>query len=325
MGYPTSLDNLLRPDASQNMDTAGYSGPEIIDAISDGIEALEAKVGVNGSSVTSSHDYKLSGVTGIDKAVSLTGTETLSNKTLTSPTISAPSISNGTASGLALTGGSLTGATITGPTISSGTASGLALTDPTFVLNSTLTIGGVEIGTSGGIVIPNDKAYKIKDSGGTNREMIKLTSSDEVHIGTTAEDLPVAIDSKKYVAFSTNLLLHTTSTRRDQVLIQSGWSFIQGDGTNNSLQTTVTFPKSYENPPMVVCGVIGYKNGADPANPGDTQGLAVLNFDFVVYDTTTSVFYIQLIRRSIDGTNPGVLVSGRRYMFSWIAMETISF
>lgn len=49
-------------------------------------------MGADSSAVTTSHDYKLSGVTGSDKAASLTGTETLTNKTLTSPVIS--SISN---------------------------------------------------------------------------------------------------------------------------------------------------------------------------------------------------------------------------------------
>ena len=55
--------------------------------VRDSIIALETKVGVDGSAVTTSHDYKLSGVTGTDKAVSKTGTETLTNKTLTSPVI----------------------------------------------------------------------------------------------------------------------------------------------------------------------------------------------------------------------------------------------
>lgn len=53
----------------------------------DAIVALETKVGVNGSAVSSTHDYKLSGVTGTDKAASLAGAESLTNKTLASPKI----------------------------------------------------------------------------------------------------------------------------------------------------------------------------------------------------------------------------------------------
>ncbi len=51
---------------------------------------MEAKVGQNASAVTTSHDYKLSGVTGVDKAVSKTGSEVLTNKTLTAPVMTAP-------------------------------------------------------------------------------------------------------------------------------------------------------------------------------------------------------------------------------------------
>ena len=49
---------------------------------------MQAKVGADSSAVTTSHDYKLGGVTGSDKASSLAGTETLTNKTITSPVIS---------------------------------------------------------------------------------------------------------------------------------------------------------------------------------------------------------------------------------------------
>ena len=51
------------------------------------INAVAAKVGSDSSAVQSSHDFKLSGVTGADKAVSKTGEETLSTKTLTTPII----------------------------------------------------------------------------------------------------------------------------------------------------------------------------------------------------------------------------------------------
>lgn len=44
--------------------------------------ALETKVGIDGSAVSSTHSYKLSGVTGSDKAVSLAGSEALTNKSI---------------------------------------------------------------------------------------------------------------------------------------------------------------------------------------------------------------------------------------------------
>lgn len=82
MAYPTTLQDL---DATRGTDNDKLSSPNHVThhALEDStIEALEAKVGVDGSAVTTSHDYKLSGVTGSDKAVSKTGTETLTGKTI---------------------------------------------------------------------------------------------------------------------------------------------------------------------------------------------------------------------------------------------------
>lgn len=86
--FPTNLDDFTNPATSDTLDSPSHAGQHT-DA-NDAIEALEAKVGKNSSAVTTSHDYKLSGVTGTDKAVSKTGTEVLTNKTLTSPVLTTP-------------------------------------------------------------------------------------------------------------------------------------------------------------------------------------------------------------------------------------------
>ena len=83
--FPTSLDSLTDPGATSKLNSPSHSQQHT--NINDAVEKLEAKVGVNSSAVTTSHDYKLSGVTGTDKAVSKTGTETLTNKTFTSPVL----------------------------------------------------------------------------------------------------------------------------------------------------------------------------------------------------------------------------------------------
>ena len=83
INFPTSLDTLTNPTGTDNLDSPDHATQHADE--NDAVEALEAKVGVDGSAVATSHDYKLSGVSGSDKAVSKTGTETLTNKTLTSP------------------------------------------------------------------------------------------------------------------------------------------------------------------------------------------------------------------------------------------------
>jgi hypothetical protein len=113
--FPTSLDTLTNPSASDSVATVSHSSQHA--NANDAIEALQAKVGADSSAVTTSHDYKLSEVTGSDKVVGKTATQTLTNKTLTSPTISGPTISGTITSGA----GSLTLPTSTTTLVGTGT------------------------------------------------------------------------------------------------------------------------------------------------------------------------------------------------------------
>lgn len=82
--FPNSIDTFPNPSPTDKVNnaTALLKHSTQHTNINDAVEALEAKVGANSSAVTTSHDYKLSGVTGSDKAASLTGTEVLTNKTI---------------------------------------------------------------------------------------------------------------------------------------------------------------------------------------------------------------------------------------------------
>lgn len=93
--YPTSLDTLTTGIGTTGQTLASPNHITQHNNESLAIQALEAKVGVNSSAVTTSHDYKLSGVTGSDKAVSKTGVEVLTNKTLTTPVITTPTFTLG--------------------------------------------------------------------------------------------------------------------------------------------------------------------------------------------------------------------------------------
>lgn len=55
--FPTGLDTLTNPIGSNTLDSPDHAGQHA-DA-NDAIEALQAKVGVNNSTVTTSIDYKL--------------------------------------------------------------------------------------------------------------------------------------------------------------------------------------------------------------------------------------------------------------------------
>jgi len=121
--FPTSLQDL---DATRGAAGNKLNSPDHIthhQTNDDTVEALQTKVGIDSSAVTTSHDYKLSGVTGSDKAASLGGSETLANKTLTTPTIA--NLTNATHTHTNAAGG---GATLTSPTIATPT---LTLADST--------------------------------------------------------------------------------------------------------------------------------------------------------------------------------------------------
>ncbi len=82
--FPTSLDAFVNPvgtDKVNNVNALLKHDRQHSDA-NDAIEALEVKVGINGSADTNSIDYKLSGITAGAVSVSTTGTQTLTNKSL---------------------------------------------------------------------------------------------------------------------------------------------------------------------------------------------------------------------------------------------------
>lgn len=95
ISYPSNLDNITSPVAGQtegvssrvSIAVGGRTHAQMHADENAAILALETKVGVDNSAVTTTHDYKLSGVATGDKATSLTGSETLTNKTLTAPII----------------------------------------------------------------------------------------------------------------------------------------------------------------------------------------------------------------------------------------------
>ena len=92
--FPTSKDSYTHPNPNDPRSGATSLSTQFSN-IQDAVSALETKVGITASADTTSQDYKLSGVTGSDKAASLIGAETLTNKTLTAPKINVGSDATG--------------------------------------------------------------------------------------------------------------------------------------------------------------------------------------------------------------------------------------
>lgn len=99
MAFPSSLHSADISSTSAHlseMNPAAGGHVQGQNVIENEIAAIETKLGIDGSAVTTTVDYKLSGIPASDKAASKTGTETLTNKTLTSPTLNTPTINNPT-------------------------------------------------------------------------------------------------------------------------------------------------------------------------------------------------------------------------------------
>lgn len=96
INYPTSLDTLSNPSAIDTLNNVTTPHATQHGNLNDIVEALEAKVGINGSAVTTSHDYKLSAVTSTAKALtSGTSTQSVTNLTLVTPTLTIGSDATG--------------------------------------------------------------------------------------------------------------------------------------------------------------------------------------------------------------------------------------
>lgn len=82
--YPTGLDTFVNPTPTSDTATVSHSSQHT--NINDAVLALENKVGITGSAVNTTVDYKLANVTGGDRAVGASQTVSLLNKTLSTAT-----------------------------------------------------------------------------------------------------------------------------------------------------------------------------------------------------------------------------------------------
>jgi hypothetical protein len=181
MAYPTTIDDFTNPSGGDQVgvDVGGRTHSEFHSDNNNAIEALEAKVGVDSSADITSHDYKLSGVTGAYKAVS---TEKFVEQ----------------ATGFTLTGGAIP-KTLT--VALDGSVSGSNTGDQTNIsgnaatatkLAATKTINGVAFDGSANITVPSDIAP------GTSGNVLQSNGS----VWTSA---PYAIDPTLVVAAAVSI------------------------------------------------------------------------------------------------------------------------
>ena len=85
--FPASLDSLTNPTSSDSLNSPSHSAQHA--NVNDAVEALQAKVGVDSSAVTTSHDYKIAQLESHGEWVDFSGSLALTNWTLGNGTINA--------------------------------------------------------------------------------------------------------------------------------------------------------------------------------------------------------------------------------------------
>jgi len=101
ISFPTGLDSLSNPNSTDKLNNPDHTTQH--GNLNDAVEALETKVGVDSSAVTTSHDYKLSPTSGTQKVVSTGGAQNINGvKTFTQGAIvTTPQTYSPTAAGTA--------------------------------------------------------------------------------------------------------------------------------------------------------------------------------------------------------------------------------
>lgn len=116
--FPGAIPSYSTMDPNLTTKVSGHTARH--NSYQDDIVALATKVGTSSSIDTSSIDYRLSSVSGGDKAASRSGAETLANKTINGSALNSPTISGTVSGGATYSSVILPTPSITNPSITGG-------------------------------------------------------------------------------------------------------------------------------------------------------------------------------------------------------------
>ena len=197
MAFPTNLDTTSTIPVEAGSTALSTNHVVNHTAMQTAIIALETKVGVDSSAVTTTHDYKLGEITSTDKAVGKTATQTLTNKTLTSPSITGATITTSTVNGVTLTtAGSASNFLAENGTYQAGGVSNASTTVKGIVEAATsaeVTAGTATGGTGAVLVVTPDALAAstpvFNGSGLTNiPKLLNTVTTDVTYSSSTAEN-----------------------------------------------------------------------------------------------------------------------------------------
>ena len=247
INYPVSLDTATTYNGTDKVAVVEHA--EMHTGLEQAVVALETKVGVDSSAVTTTHDFKLSGIPAADKSASLTGTETLTGKTLTTPIISSIKPSGGntqtvpdatsTLSDIS-SAQTMTNKTLTSPVLD-GSLSGTAFKDEdNMVSNSATSVASQQ---SIKAYVDNAVSSGVPDTfGGIVVNSSSVSYTDEFFRVNTQSGTTFRIASPTTEGFMNNIDTDSTTWTDADVV---GSSIILGGNMYTFLEDTNTAPDTY--------------------------------------------------------------------------------
>lgn len=114
----------------------------------------------------------------------------------------------------------------------------------------------------------------------------------------------------------------TSDTYKEKIIFQHGWGYKLGDDSDQ-MSESITFPIEFSNKPIVLAQISGVLSGSDPTEEDDLV-TTVREAHAYANNPSTTGFTVIISKLSIDGSDPGVLDSTKRFGYKWIAIGTVS-
>lgn len=301
--FPSSLPSGATATSTDTLAASGHTARHNTDRAE--VVAIATKVGVDGSAVNTTHDYKLSGVSAGDKAVSQSGSEVMANKTINSSSLNSPTITTPTMTTPVITGGgSWASPTISTPTI----------TNPTITGGGSWT-GSPTLTTPTIASFTNAQHNHSNAAGGGSLGAVTATSvTTNSIIGT--DHITLAAGASKLV--KTTVLRQDDTTNAYQSgnsVVLTGWGVLT-PGAANGASETVTFGVTFTQRPIVLISAGGDAAALTSYGAG---GVIVKDMVDAQAHTITSADFVALVR-SRDATNWG---AGNTVFYQWMAIGEI--
>jgi hypothetical protein len=153
-------------------------------------------------------------------------------------------------------------------------------------------------------------------SGGTTKRKLTVTAGDVTLSGggSNTYTLPAATDTLVGRASTDTLTNKNLASSTNTFPYQTGWSYTTVSGSQNTVNTTVTFPVPFATPPIVIAQLLGYKTGTAPTSITDFTGnigTALVIFTYITNISTTGF----IMYTNSYGGNMGASYNG----FTWSA------